>query len=88
MGAAEEYRVSDGAWFVDSRTPVRRMRVSWHVERRLVVISFWQGDACTGTFRMPVADAARLIPVLSAALGAAAEPPPASESNVVPLHPH
>jgi hypothetical protein len=45
------------------------LRVSWHPERDLVVLSVWQGDRCVGTFRMPVQDVPRLSGLLAAALG-------------------
>jgi hypothetical protein len=59
------------------------LRVSWHPERDLVVLSVWQHDRCVGTFRMPVQDVPRLSGLLAAALGdwvdqaegAAARPP-------------
>jgi hypothetical protein len=45
------------------------LRVSWHPERDLVVLSVWQGDGCVGTFRMSVQDIPRLSGLLAAALG-------------------
>jgi hypothetical protein len=45
------------------------LRVSWHPERDLVVLSVWQGDSCIGTFRMSVQDVPRLSGLLAAALG-------------------
>jgi hypothetical protein len=45
------------------------LRVTWHPERDLVVLSVWQGDSCVGTFRMPVQDVPRLSGLLAAALG-------------------
>jgi hypothetical protein len=45
------------------------LRVSWHPERDLVVLSVWQDDRCVGTFRMPVQDVPRLSGLLAAALG-------------------
>jgi hypothetical protein len=45
------------------------LRVSWHPERDLVVLSVWQDDSCVGTFRMPVQDIPRLSGLLAAALG-------------------
>jgi hypothetical protein len=45
------------------------LRVTWHPERDLVVLSVWQGDSCIGTFRMPVQDIPRLSGLLAAALG-------------------
>jgi hypothetical protein len=60
-------------WFTDDRGVVRRMRVAWHPERGVVVLSLWQGDGCTGTFRLPIADAPRLIALLADDLGHAAK---------------
>ena len=54
-------------WFHDRRTPVRRMSVSSHPDQGLVVISLWQGDICTGTFRLPRTDLARFICALAEA---------------------
>jgi hypothetical protein len=45
------------------------LRVTWHPERDLVVLSVWQGDSCAGTFRMSVQDIPRLSGLLAAALG-------------------
>jgi hypothetical protein len=45
-----------GAVFRDPRGDGRTMRVSWHAEEGLVVLSFWQGGRCTGTFRLEAAD--------------------------------
>jgi hypothetical protein len=45
------------------------LRVSWHPERDLVVLSVWQDDRCVGTFRMSVQDIPRLSGLLAAALG-------------------
>jgi hypothetical protein len=45
------------------------LRVTWHPERDLVVLSVWQHDSCVGTFRMPVQDVPRLSGLLAAALG-------------------
>ena len=44
------------------------LRVSWHPERDLVVLSVWQDDRCVGTFRMAVQDIPRLSGLLAAAL--------------------
>jgi len=48
-------------WFADQRTPVRRMGVSCHVEHGVFVLSLWQADVCTGTFRLSMADAPALV---------------------------
>jgi hypothetical protein len=62
-------------WFADSRGEGRRMRARWHGEEGLVVLSLWQGSSCTGTFRLPVHDAARLIGTLAGSLADAARAP-------------
>jgi hypothetical protein len=82
--AEEGLLYGDRTWFVDPRGPARRMGVANHADHGLVILSLWAGDTCTATFRMPVADAARMIGVLADGLAAAipeAEPvtvPPAS----------
>jgi hypothetical protein len=53
--------------FIDERGVV--LRVSWHPEQDLVVLSLWHDDHCVGTFHLPVGDVARLKGLLSAALG-------------------
>ena len=45
------------------------LRVTWHPERDLVVLSVWHDDRCVGTFRLPVQDVPRLSGLLAAALG-------------------
>jgi hypothetical protein len=45
------------------------LRVTWHPERDLVVLSVWHDGRCVGTFRMPVQDVPRLSGLLAAALG-------------------
>jgi hypothetical protein len=45
------------------------LRVTWHPERDLVVLSVWQDDRCVRTFRLPVQDVPRLSGLLAAALG-------------------
>ena len=80
-GGLESRGGNDHATAVDNTPPLsaRRdlfldergagLRVSWHPERDLVVLSVWQGDRCVGTFRMPVQDVPRLSGLLAAALG-------------------
>jgi len=50
------------------------LRVTWHPERDLVVLSVWQDDGCVGTFRMAVEDVPRLSELLAAALDGRADP--------------
>jgi hypothetical protein len=55
-------------WFDDQRSPDRRLGLSTHTEAGVVVLSFWQGDICTGTFRLTLRDAPTVIAALAAAL--------------------
>jgi hypothetical protein len=52
--------------FIDQRDA--GLRVTWHPEQDLVVLSVWHDDRCMGTFRMPVQDVPRLSSLLTAAL--------------------
>ena len=61
----EGHLYADRIWFYDARGHVRRMGVSTHPADSTIVISLWQGDVCTGTFRIPAKDAARLISTLA-----------------------
>ena len=50
-----------------SSTPAARgraLRVSWHAEADVTVLSLWQGGTCTGTFRLAVEDIPDLIEAL------------------------
>ena len=48
-----------------------------------MVISLWQGDVCTGTFRLPANDAARLISTLAYGMTEAipGQSPPGTEED-------
>jgi hypothetical protein len=61
----EGHLYGERVWFYDARGQVRRMGVSGHPADSTMVISLWQGDVCTGTFRLPASDAARLISTLA-----------------------
>ena len=58
-------------FFLDPRGDARSLRVRWHQEDGLVVLSLWRGAECTGTFRLPVEDVPTLIEALRAGLDAA-----------------
>jgi hypothetical protein len=45
------------------------LRVTWHDEYELLVLSVWHDDRCTGSFRLTVADAPQLAGMLTAAVG-------------------
>lgn len=56
-------------WFVDDRGDGRRLQATWHPEHQLVVLSIWHDDRCTASFRLPLADADRMITFLATSLG-------------------
>jgi hypothetical protein len=74
---------SRGEVFVDRRGEARALRVAWHAERdSVVVLSLWQGDHCTGSFRLDLADVPRFVQVLVD--GLAASVPAAAERRGQP----
>ena len=58
-------------FFLDARGDARSLRVRWHREQGLVVLSLWRGSECTGTFRLEVDEVPTLIEALRAGLDAA-----------------
>ncbi len=57
-----------GSIFFDARGADRAMRVSWHEEADLVVVSLWRGNVCTGSFRLAGDDVPDVIDTLVEAL--------------------
>lgn len=57
-----------GGVFLDPRGEDRSLRVSWHQESQLVVLSLWRDNVCVGTFRLDVDEVPDLISVLRAGL--------------------
>ena len=53
-----------GSIFFDVRGADRAMRVSWHEEADIVVVSLWRENVCSGTFRLPAEDVPDLIDTL------------------------
>ena len=43
---------SSGDVFVDAGNPEKALRVSWHHDAALVVLSLWRADTCIGTLRL------------------------------------
>jgi hypothetical protein len=66
-----------GEVFVDQRGESRALRLAWHTEADVVVLSLWQADRCSGSFRLAVTDVPRFVQALVDGLGAAAMSPPA-----------
>jgi hypothetical protein len=57
-----------GSIFLDARGGDRALRVSWHPESGLVVLSLWRDDVCAGSFRLAVDEVPELIETLRAGL--------------------
>ncbi|WP_183100350.1 hypothetical protein [Nocardioides pelophilus] len=53
-----------GSTFVDARGDERALRVSWHEEADVVVVSLWRDNVCTGSFRLAGGDIPELIDTL------------------------
>lgn len=58
----------DGAVFADVRGADRAMKVSFHTDRDLVVLSIWHGDTCAGTLQLAVEEVPELIAMLGGGL--------------------
>jgi len=61
-----------GEMFLDARGTERALRVSWHPEVGLVVLSLWRENRCVGTFRLEAGEVPGLINALVTGLAAAA----------------
>ena len=61
---------STGSIFIDPRGSERALRVSWHHEAGLVVLSLWRDNVCSGSFRLAVEDVQEMIDALRAGLDA------------------
>jgi hypothetical protein len=57
-----------GDVLLDARGGGRALRVSWHHEGELVVLSLWHEGVCTASFRLPAADVPALIDALAGGL--------------------
>jgi hypothetical protein len=58
-----------GEAFLDARGGGRALRVSWHGEAGVVVLSLWSGATCRGTFRLPAEEVPDLVEALRVGLG-------------------
>ena len=67
-----------GELFLDDRGEQRTLRLTWHREVDLVVLSLWREGTCIGTFRLRVSEVPSLIAALQAGLegdiGVSSEP--------------
>lgn len=53
-----------GSIFLDARGGDRAMRVSWHEDAGLVVLSLWRDNVCAGSFRLSIEEVPDLIELL------------------------
>jgi hypothetical protein len=53
-----------GQVFLDARGDGRAIRLTWHHEVDLVVLSLWRDHVCTGTFRLETSDVADFVDAL------------------------
>jgi hypothetical protein len=60
-----------GDVYLDARGGDRALRVSWHHEAGLVVLSLWRDNVCAGSFRLAVDEVPDLIAMLRAGLDTA-----------------
>jgi hypothetical protein len=54
-----------GEAFTDARGDGRTLRVRWHADDELVVLSLWRSGRCTATFRLPAEDLPALLTALT-----------------------
>lgn len=89
-----ESRGSRGEVFLDARGNGRALRLTWHHEADVVVLSLWRDNACAGTFRLATADVNDFVDALvdgirdetdlAPAGSAPGTPPPAQRRPVAP----
>ena len=57
-----------GQVFLDARGDGRAIRLTWHHEADLVVLSLWRDNLCAASFRLSVDEVPELIEMLRAGL--------------------
>ena len=57
-----------GSIYLDARGTERALRVTWHHESGLVVLSLWRENVCAGSFRLAIDEVPALIELLRAGL--------------------
>lgn len=57
-----------GSVFLDARGGDRALRVTWHPEAGMVVLSLWRDNVCAGTFRLRRDEIPELLELLIAGL--------------------
>lgn len=62
---------ANGEIFLDARGDHRALRVSWHYDTDMVILSLWRENVCTGSFRLTVEEVPELIDLLRSGLDTA-----------------
>ena len=57
-----------GSVFLDARGADRALRVSWHSEADVVVLSVWRENVCGASFRLAIDEVPELIEMLRSGL--------------------
>ena len=79
---AQVVPLPNGGFFLpDARGDGRLLRLTWHPEAAVVVISLWRSERCVATYRLPIADVPALIGALAEGL---AEAPSVSDVAAEP----
>ncbi|WP_244930774.1 hypothetical protein [Nocardioides sp. W7] len=74
-----------GSIFLDARGADRALRVSWHHESGLVVLSLWRENVCAGSFRLAVDEVPDLIDMLRTGLDVAYDAALGDRSDTGPV---
>ena len=74
---------AQGTVFFDPRDEGRFLRVSFHDDLGVFVLSLWRDDTCLGTFRLAADEAPRLIHAMVTAPSSAVTDRPARRSLVI-----
>ena len=61
-------RCPSGSIFLDARGSERALRVSWHSEADIVVLSLWRDNVCAASFRLSIEEVPELIDMLRGGL--------------------
>ena len=70
-----------GSIFLDARGGDRALRVSWHSEADLVVVSVWRDNVCAASFRLSIDEVPELIDMLRVGLDRAYRHAPTHEAR-------
>ncbi len=72
---------NQGAVFFDERDQGRSLRLAYHRDSSVFVISLWRFDLCLGTFRLSADEAPAFVNELVQALADQANPQPATRPS-------